>query len=155
MTVIRVLLADDNDFVRHAIVDLLTASGDLEVVAQCADGDEVVAAAVRVHPDVVLLDLTMARVGGMEAARRLLAVQPATRVVVLTASRSTAAISEAHDVGAVGYLLKAEDPGQLLTALRTVAAGGTAWWAGSGASGVAAPFAARPLAVTGSDDITG
>jgi DNA-binding NarL/FixJ family response regulator len=155
MTVIRVLLADDNDFVRQALADLLTASGDLEVVAQCADGDEVVAAAQRVVPDVVLLDLAMARVGGMEAARRLLAVQPATRVVVLTASGSTSAVYEARDVGAVGYLLKAEDPEQLLTALRTVAAGGTAWWAGSDIAGVTPPLPDRPLVVTASDDITG
>jgi DNA-binding NarL/FixJ family response regulator len=127
---IRLLLADDNAFVRSALVDLLTAEGDFTVVAACADGDEVVEAAERTHPDVVLLDLAMARVGGLEAARRLLSVQPGARVVILTATLSSAAVREARNIGVVGYLLKDADPASLADHLRTVAAGGTAWRAG-------------------------
>jgi DNA-binding NarL/FixJ family response regulator len=139
VTVTRVLLADDNEFVLQALDALLTGSEDLEVVALCRDGDEVVAAAERTRPDVVVLDLAMSRVGGLEAARRLLAVQPGARVLILTAIRSPAAIDEARRLGARGYLLKAEDPEQLLRAVREVASGGTAWWAGDGESAPALP----------------
>jgi DNA-binding NarL/FixJ family response regulator len=125
--VIRVLLADDNSFVRNALVQLFTASGGMQVVAACADGDEVVEAAERTRPDVVLLDLTMARVGGLEAARRLLAVQPDARIVFLTATSSAAAIRDARDLGAVGYVLKDIDPEDLCRLVKRVAAGGTAW----------------------------
>jgi DNA-binding NarL/FixJ family response regulator len=134
---IRLLLADDNAFVRSSLVDLLTARGDMEVVAECTDGDEVVEAAERTHPDVVILDLSMARVGGLEAARRLLAVQPDARVVILTATLSAAAVAEARGIGVVGYLLKDADPDELSSHVRAVAGGGTAWRAGqSGAPGL-------------------
>ncbi len=129
---IRLLLADDNEFVRSSLVDLLTAGGDITVVAECTDGDEVVEAAGRTCPDVVILDLAMARVGGLEAARRLLAVQPAARVVVLTATLSAAAVREARQIGVVGYLLKDADPEALPLHVRAVAGGGTAWAAGRG-----------------------
>lgn len=130
---IRLLLADDNAFVRSALIDLLTDRGDMVVVAECTDGDEVVEAAERTHPDVVILDLAMARVGGLEAARRLLAVQPDARVVILTATLSAAAVREARELGVVGYLLKDADPEELPRHVRAVAAGGTAWRPGGGA----------------------
>jgi CheY-like chemotaxis protein len=132
--VIRVLLADDNVFVRSALVDLLSAGGDIEVVAECADGDEVVAAAELTCPDVVILDLAMARVSGLAAARRLLAVQPESRIVILTATLSAAAVREAHALGAVGYLLKDAEPDELPGHVRTVAAGGTVWRPDRGAA---------------------
>lgn len=154
MSRIRVLLADDNDFVRQSLVDLLTAAGDVEVVAECADGDEVVAAAERTSPDVVVLDLAMPRMGGLEAGRRLLAVQPDARVVVLTATLSVAAVREARTIGAVGYLLKDDDPVQLPVALRAVAAGGTAWGEQT-LSPEDAPFLAEsPFPPTQGDDET-
>jgi DNA-binding NarL/FixJ family response regulator len=130
--VIRVLLADDNVYVRSALVDLLSAGGDIDVVAECADGDEVVSAAEDARPDVVILDLSMVRVGGLAAARRLLAAQPDARIVILTATLSAAAVREAHDLGVVGYLLKDVEPDELPRHVRTVAAGGTAWRPGSG-----------------------
>jgi DNA-binding NarL/FixJ family response regulator len=130
--VIRVLLADDNVFVRSALVDLLSTGGDIEVVAECADGDEVVAAAEHTRPDVVILDLTMTRVGGLAAARRLLAVQPEARIVILTATLSAAAVREAHALGVVGYLLKDAEPDELPGHVRRVAAGGIAWRQGIG-----------------------
>lgn len=130
--VIRVLLADDNVFVRSALVDLLSAGGDIEVVAECADGDEVVPAAEHTRPDVVILDLAMVRVGGLAAARRLLAVQPEARIVILTATLSAAAVREAHALGVVGYLLKDAEPDELPGHVRRVAAGGIAWRRGIG-----------------------
>ena len=134
MSHIRVLLADDNELVRESLAELLTAAGDVDVVAACTDGDEVVPAAERTHPDVVVLDLAMPRMGGLEAGRRLLAVQPEARVVILTATLTPDAVREARTIGAVGYLLKDDDPVQLPGALRAVAAGGTAWATGTEAS---------------------
>jgi DNA-binding NarL/FixJ family response regulator len=124
---IRVLLADDSPFVRESLTDLLSVSGNMEVVAQCDDGSGVLDAVQRTSPDVVLLDLVMPVVDGLEATRRLLAVQPDARVVLLTGSVSPDAVSEARRLGAAGYLLKADDPQYLVEALRTVALGGDAW----------------------------
>lgn len=139
---IRLLLADDNGFVRSSLTELLTSGGDIAVVAQCTDGDEVVAAAKRTTPDVVLLDLAMPRVGGLEAARRLLAAHPEARVVILTATLSAVAVREARELGAVGYVLKDADPRELSHHVRTVAAGGTAWQ-GESEAPVDTPFLHR------------
>jgi DNA-binding NarL/FixJ family response regulator len=125
--VIKVLLADDHAFVRDSLVELFSASGDVTVVAQCEDGENVLDEARRTHPDVVLLDLAMPRVTGMQAARQLLAADPQARVVVLTGSITPALVAEAQEIGVAGYLLKDDDPGALPDHVRAVAAGGTAW----------------------------
>jgi DNA-binding NarL/FixJ family response regulator len=127
VTVIAVLVAEDNDLVRDSVVALLTAAGDIEVVSQCTDGDEVLQEALRTCPTVVLMDMAMQRMGGLQATRVLLRSCPETRVIVLTGSLSASRVQEAHDLGAVGYLLKGGDPEELITAVRTVAGGGTAW----------------------------
>lgn len=124
---IRVLLADDNAFVRQALRDFLNSTPGIEVVADCADGDEVVAAAQSCRPHVAVLDVVMQRVGGIEAARELLAAQPDARVLMLTASPSESALREARQMGAAGFLLKTEDPAELPRAVQVVANGGTAW----------------------------
>nr|WP_275585978.1 response regulator transcription factor [Geodermatophilus sabuli] len=120
-------MADDHAFVRDSLVELFTASGDVTVVAQCEDGEQVLDAARRTQPDVVLLDLSMPRVTGLQAARQLLSDDPDTRIVVLTGSLTPALVREAQEIGVVGYLLKGDDPGALPDHVRTVAAGGTAW----------------------------
>src|SRR3954453_10054647 len=125
--VIRVLVADDHEFVRAGLIELLDATGDMTVVAECQDGDEVVTAALQTPPDVVLLDLRMRRLPGLEAARALRAVRPDARIVVLTGSPSQSSAGEARELGAVGYLLKGSPPEKLGEQLRTVAQGGTAW----------------------------
>ena len=132
---ITVLVADDHAFIRASLVELFTASGDLTVVAECEDGAEVLDAARRTHPDVVLLDVAMPRVTGLEAARELLAACPESRVVVLTGSLSPALVREARAIGVRGYLLKDDDPGALPGHVRTVAAGGTAWSAAATSAG--------------------
>jgi DNA-binding NarL/FixJ family response regulator len=124
---IRVLLADDHAFVREALMDLLAGTDDIDVVATCADGSEVVPAAARTHVDVVLMDLQMPKRTGLEATRDLLAAYPDMRVIVLTGAFTPASAIEAQRSGAVGLLLKGDPPDELLDRIRAVAAGGTAW----------------------------
>jgi DNA-binding NarL/FixJ family response regulator len=124
---IKVLIADDHPLVRDALADLLTQSDGIRVVGTCADGSEVIPAAARTRPDIVLMDLQMPTMGGLEATRALLAVQPHVRVVVLTGDCKIATACEARAAGAVGFLLKEEDPYALPEQIRAVAAGGTAW----------------------------
>jgi DNA-binding NarL/FixJ family response regulator len=125
--VIRILLADDNQFVRTALVELFHSTGDIAVVAQCDDGEQVGAAAEQATPDVVILDLAMPSRTGLEAARDLLSVDPEARIILLTGEPSAAAVTEAREIGLAGYILKGEDPAELIQHVRTVAAGGTAW----------------------------
>ena len=124
---IKVLVAEDNNLMRGAIIDLLTAAGDIAVVSECTDGDEVLAEAQRTHPDVALMDMAMQRMGGLEATRILRVACPETRVVVLTGSLSAGRVREAHALGAAGYLLKGGEPEELVSGVRSVATGGTAW----------------------------
>jgi DNA-binding NarL/FixJ family response regulator len=109
------------------LVDLLSASEDISVVAECSDGDQVVAAGERSAPDVFILDLAMPRMSGLQAARALLSVRPDARIILLTANVSAAAVKEAQEMGLAGYLLKGHDPDALVRHVRTVASGGTAW----------------------------
>jgi DNA-binding NarL/FixJ family response regulator len=125
---IKVLIADDHPFLRSALGDLLAATDDICVVAECPDGCDVVEAAARTHPDVVLMDLVMPVMGGLEATRALRAAQPVVRVIVLTGSLNAAVVREAHALGVCGFLLKTEDAADALPGhIRAVAAGGTAW----------------------------
>jgi DNA-binding NarL/FixJ family response regulator len=125
--VIRLLLADDHEFCRSMLADLFTASGDIVVVAECSDGDEVLAAAERADPDVLVLDLAMPRQTGLQAARAVLSARPEARIILLTANLSATAFLEAREAGLVGYLLKGGEPADCVASVRAVAAGGTAW----------------------------
>lgn len=125
--VIRVVIADDNAFVRSAVGDLLAGTDDIRVVAECADGSEVVECAARARPDVVLMDIRMPKMSGLEAIPALRAAQPGVRVIVLTGSITAAAVREAQALGAAGLLLKGDDVDFLPDQIRAVAAGGTAW----------------------------
>jgi two-component system response regulator DesR len=129
--VIRVLLADDNAFVRDALVELFTSCDDMTVVAACADGDEVAPAVAATRPDVVLLDVAMP-VSGLTAAHEVLEADPDARIVFLTADASAATARQARGVGARGILLKDLDPDALCAAIRRVARGETVWRGGSG-----------------------
>ena len=124
---ISVLLVDDSHRVREALVDLLSDADDITVTGQAEDGDEVVAADRRLSPDVILMDIAMRRLDGLQATERLLDQRPDARVVLLTGTVSPSLVERARDAGAVGYQLKGEDPGGLVDAVRRVAQGGTAW----------------------------
>jgi DNA-binding NarL/FixJ family response regulator len=125
--VIGVVVAEDNPGVRDALIALLESVPDLTVLGECEDGDEVLPMVERTDPQVVVVDVGMPRVDGLEATRRVMAARPGSRVLVLTASLSDALVREAHRSGAVGYQLKGDDPGELLAAIRAVARGETAW----------------------------
>jgi DNA-binding NarL/FixJ family response regulator len=123
--VIRVLLADDQGLVRAGFRALLDAQPEIEVVAQAADGAEAVELARRERPDVVLMDVRMPRMDGLEATRRITS-EPAlagTRVVVLTTFELDDYVFGALRAGASGFLLKDVDPADLVTAVRIVADG--------------------------------
>jgi DNA-binding NarL/FixJ family response regulator len=122
---IRVLIADDHAVVREGLRGFLALQEDVEVVGEAADGEEAAAAAERLTPDVALVDLVMPRVDGIEAIRRIRAVAPATRVIVLTSFADEDRMLPAVRAGAVGYLLKDVDPKDLVAAVRTVNDGGT------------------------------
>ena len=124
---IRVLIADDHPFLRETLVDLFAGTEDIAVVAECADGDEVLPAFQRIRRDVVLIDDGMPRMPGLEASRALLEAQPDARVLMLTGRFSPSVLREAHSLGVKGYLLKGDDPSDLIQRVRAVAAGGTAW----------------------------
>ncbi|NEK59443.1 response regulator transcription factor [Geodermatophilus sabuli] len=130
---IRVLVADDHQLIRQALTDLFADTTDIRVVGECADGGEVAGAVARTLPDVVLMDLRMPVMDGLEATRELLATHPQVRVVVLTGALTPATVREATALGVAGYLLKGDDPGALPDRIRTVASGGRAWSAAAAA----------------------
>jgi DNA-binding NarL/FixJ family response regulator len=123
--VITVLLADDQALVRAGFRALLNAEDDIEVVAEAADGLEAVKSAQRTHPDVVLMDIRMPGVDGLEATRRIAAdpALSATKVVILTTFELDEYVFEALRTGASGFLVKDTEPVELLRAVRAVAAG--------------------------------
>ena len=122
---IRVLIADDHAVVREGLRGFLALQDDVEVVGEAADGEEAVAAAERLTPDVALVDLVMPRLDGIEAIRRIRASAPATRIIVLTSFADEDKMLPAVRAGAVGYLLKDVAPQDLVSAIRTVNDGET------------------------------
>ncbi len=120
---IRVLVADDQALVRAGFRQLLEREPDLEVVGEAADGAEAVELARHTRPDVVVMDIRMPKVDGLEATRRLLAASPAPRVLVLTTFDVDEYVFEALRLGASGFLLKDAAPEELVSAVRVVAAG--------------------------------
>jgi DNA-binding NarL/FixJ family response regulator len=121
--VIRVLIAEDHQVVRFGLVELLGSEDDVEVVAAVGDGEAAVAAADEHRPDVVLLDISMPELNGIEAAGRILAAWPEAHVVMLTASAARDQIVQAIDAGALGYLLKDASPDELIEGVRAAARG--------------------------------
>jgi DNA-binding NarL/FixJ family response regulator len=119
----RVLIADDHTMVRESLVSVLQADGDVQVVAQAADGIEALDKAMALRPDVVIVDLSMPRLNGIEVVRRLHEALPATRVLVLTMHQEDAYILQAVRAGASGYMVKDSAAAELLTAVRNVHAG--------------------------------
>jgi DNA-binding NarL/FixJ family response regulator len=121
--VIRVLLADDHPMVRAGLEQLLGAEEDIDVVGAACDGHEAVALVAQIGVDVVLMDLSMPVLDGVEATRRLSAEAPGVRVVVLTSFADRDRILAALDAGAAGYLLKDSEPYELLAGVRAASRG--------------------------------
>ncbi len=120
---ISVLVAEDHAVVRAGLERLLSGADGIEVVGAASDGEEAVAIADAKRPDVVLCDLSMPVIDGIEATRRIVADNPEARVVVLTAFSERDRILGALDAGAIGYLLKDADPEELLEAVHAAARG--------------------------------
>lgn len=120
---IRVLLADDHAVVRRGLAELLASAGDIDVVGAARDGREAQELAAELGPDVVLMDLQMPDVDGVEATRAILAAESGTQVLVLTSFSDAERIVAALDAGAVGYLLKDADPDDVIEGVRAVGRG--------------------------------
>jgi len=120
---IRVLIADDHPLVRHALTELLGGAEDIEVVGAAADGQEAVEIALAASPEVVLMDLEMPRLNGIEATRALKTAESRARVVVLTTFSDRDRILGALDAGALGYLLKDAEPDEILRGVRSASVG--------------------------------
>lgn len=120
---IRVLLADDHGVIRDGLGRLISALDDVELVAVAADGADAVEQSARVRPDVVLMDLDMPVLDGIEATRRIVAEQPGTAVLVLTSFSDRPRIMGALEAGACGYLLKDVDAEEVAEGIRAAARG--------------------------------
>jgi len=121
--VIRVLIAEDHALLRTGLEKLLSAHADVEVVGSVANGAEAVELAATTDPDVVLMDLSMPVLDGMEATERIVAANGDIAVVILTSFSDRDRIRQALDAGAVGYLLKDAEPDELLRGIRAAARG--------------------------------
>ena len=120
---IRVLVADDQAMVRAGFRMLLSGEKDIEVVAEASNGLEAVSKATRFQPTVVLMDIRMPELDGLEATRRILAADDAARVLILTTFDLDEYVYGALAAGASGFVLKDDPPERLLAAIHTVAAG--------------------------------
>jgi DNA-binding NarL/FixJ family response regulator len=120
---IRVLIADDQSMVRAGFRMLLSGEEDIEVVAEASNGIEAVSQAARFNPTVVLMDIRMPELDGLEATRRILAADSSARVLILTTFDLDEYVYEALRAGASGFVLKDDPAEQLIGAVRTVAAG--------------------------------
>lgn len=119
---IRVLVADDHVVVRAGLRAMLSEP-DLEVVGEAGDGEEALALAATLEPDVVLMDLSMPKLDGFAATRRIKIGQPKVQIVVLTTFETEADITRAIDAGAIGYLLKDAPRSEIVRAVRAAASG--------------------------------
>jgi NarL family two-component system response regulator LiaR len=120
---VRVFVCDDHDIVRRGLRSYLETEPDLEVVGEAASGEAAVANAPGLAPDVVLMDLVMPGIGGVEATRRLLEAAPTTRVVVLTSVVTDELVVPALEAGALSYVLKSSSAQEVARAIRAAAAG--------------------------------
>jgi DNA-binding NarL/FixJ family response regulator len=120
---IRVLLADDHAVLREATAELVDHQPDMRVVGQAGTGEETIAQARALHPTVVVMDIAMPRLDGLEATRRILAECPRTRVLVLTAHADAEHVISLLEAGAIGFLPKTVSLNELLDAIRATSRG--------------------------------
>lgn len=120
---IRVMICDDHALFRRGLVMVLESEPGMVVVGEAEDGDEAIRRAAELHPDVVLMDVRMPRVGGIDATRAIIATAPATRVLMLTVSDDEDDLYDAIKAGATGYLLKEISIDEVASAIRAVVSG--------------------------------
>ncbi|HEU5369594.1 MAG TPA: response regulator transcription factor [Ktedonobacterales bacterium] len=123
MELLRVLIADDHPLFRHGIRALLEATPALEVAGEATTGEEAVSLAASLQPDVILMDIQMPGVNGIEATRRILHTSPHIRILMVTMFEDDVSVFTAMRVGARGYVLKDAEKGELLRAIRAVGSG--------------------------------
>lgn len=124
MSKLHILLADDHAVVREGLKRLIDAEADMHVVGEASDGAEAIEKAVKLSPDVAVVDVSMGVVNGAEAARQIRTLCPATRILALTVHEDTSYLRELLDAGAAGYMLKRAAADELIRAIRAVASGG-------------------------------
>jgi two-component system invasion response regulator UvrY len=117
---IQILVADDNEFVRRAIRNVLQTETDFKIVCEAADGVEAIEQSAKLQPAVVLMDVNMPGIGGLEAARRILEKAPTTEIVLLTEHAITEMARTALSLGIRGYVIKSDAAKDLARAVRTV-----------------------------------
>jgi DNA-binding NarL/FixJ family response regulator len=117
MPSLRLLLADDHEIVRQGLRSMLQAQRDCQIVGEAADGRQAVAMTKELNPDVVILDIGMPSLNGLEATRHILKMRPQTKVLILTMHESDSIIREVLDAGARGYVLKTDAGRDLVTAV--------------------------------------
>lgn len=120
---IRLVVADDHTMVRQGIVQMLRQHARMQVVAECEDGSTMLQAALRLVPDVILMDISMPKMNGLVAIEKLLGQRPNAKVLVLTMHEEVEYMHAMHRAGAKGYVLKEASSEQLITAIETIAAG--------------------------------
>ncbi|MDQ1716223.1 MAG: hypothetical protein QOE71_1684 [Pseudonocardiales bacterium] len=118
---IRVLVVDDHELVRESVSIALLAAGGIDIVGTCADGYEAVLAAAQTHPDVILMDLSMPRLNGLDATRQLLKQDPALQVVIFTSAADGPQVTDALKIGAVSCVFKGAGTAEVVRAVRAAA----------------------------------
>lgn len=120
---IKILLADDHSLVRQGFSMILSAQSDMQIVGEASNGREAIELAEKLHPDVVVMDVTMPELNGIEATRRIAESAPRTRVLALSMHKDSVYVREILRAGARGYLLKDSADADLIAAVRSVAKG--------------------------------
>jgi DNA-binding NarL/FixJ family response regulator len=123
MSAIRILVVDDHDVIRRVICSLLSSDPTLDVVCQTADGEQAVLKAKELQPDLVLLDISLPGISGIEAARRIRSSSPNSHIIFLSQHDSLQVVESAMRMGGHGYVAKTDAGSELLMAIRSVSAG--------------------------------
>ncbi|QOR67912.1 response regulator transcription factor [Cytobacillus suaedae] len=120
----RILLADDHTLFRAGVKNLLSTVDDMDIVGEAANGDEAVESAILLKPDVILMDIRMPGMNGLDATRKICEALPGIKVLILTMFKDDQSVFNAMKVGAKGYILKDANEDELLNAIRMVSSGG-------------------------------
>lgn len=151
---IRVLLADDHDILRQGLKLLLSLQPDMQVVGEARTGREALALSLELAPDVVVMDITMPDMDGLEACRQIRTEQPVTQVLMLTMHENEEYFLQALRMGATGYLVKKAAPSELHMAIRAIARGGAFLYPGLAKTLIRAYIAQRPTRAAPYDSMT-